>query len=323
MFYQAARRGENAFFRYLITIVGVFIAAVIGQVPLALAIGAAAARGGLGPGAIGEFQETMDFSALGIGQNLALLLVLLAFVAALGMLYLCVRFLHKKRFTDVLTGRPRLDWKRIWFSFGFWLALTAALEAVGYWLKPDNYSLQFDLWLFLPLLALALFVLPLQTTFEEAMFRGYLMQGLGLLFRNRWLPLLLTSLTFGLLHIANPEVKKFGLGLMMPYYIGFGLVMGICTLMDEGTELALGLHAATNIYGAAVVSFAGSALQTPAVFRLREVDAEMMLLAAVVSAGLFLFVAARRYQWRDWGKLLRPLSFSPEPDEEEKDYETV
>jgi hypothetical protein len=89
--------------------------------------------------------------------------------------------------------------------------------------------------------------------------------------------------------------------------------MGICTLMDEGTELALGLHAATNIYGATMVSFAGSALQTPAVFRLQELNAELMLGAAFVAAAIFIAAAAYKYQWRDWGKLLLPIALETPP----------
>ncbi|MCB0571483.1 MAG: CPBP family intramembrane metalloprotease [Phaeodactylibacter sp.] len=317
MFFQAARRGNNAFYRYLLTILCVFIAALIGQIPLVVAVGVATSKDGLGAGELEAFQQSMDFSILGIGQNLALFFVLLAFAAALGMLYLCVRFLHRKRFTDILTGRQRLDWKRVGFSFGFWMVLSGALEVVGYLQDPGNYTWQFNLRLFLPLLLISLVMLPLQTTFEEAIFRGYLMQGLGLLFRNRWLPLLLTSVAFGALHIANPEIKQFGLGLMMPYYIGFGLLMGICTLMDEGTELALGLHAATNIYGATVVSFAGSALQTPALFRLGALDTSNILPASLAISLFFLMVAARRYGWHGWGRLFGKLSFEPEPSADE------
>lgn len=311
MFFQAAQRGDNALLKYVATTVAVIIGALVGQVPLAIAVSAAMTKEALPAGALEEFAQTMDFSALGISQNLALLLLLLSFVTALAVLYLCIVFLHRKRFTDVLTGRRQLDWKRIWFAFGFWIALTALFELAAYLLAPENYTYQLNLADFIPLLLIALVVLPLQTSFEEVLLRGYFMQGMGLMFRNRWLPLLLSSAIFAALHISNPEVGKFGFGLMMSYYLGFGLLMGICTLMDEGTELALGLHAATNIYGATVVSFAGSALQTPAMFRLNELDAELMLGIALVAGLIFLAAAAYKYQWRDWGKLLQPIVLQP------------
>ncbi|MCB0563644.1 MAG: CPBP family intramembrane metalloprotease [Phaeodactylibacter sp.] len=316
-FFEAARRGDNAPFKYVLVVIAVVIGAIIGQIPLGIVVTMAARKQGMGFAEMEEFQRSLDFSSLGLGDNLGLLLMLLPFVTALAVLLFFVVALHHKRPTDVFTGRSRLDWGRIGFAFTFWFLLSAGLEIVAYQLDPGNYVWQFELSSFVPLLLIALFILPLQTTFEEALFRGYLMQGFGLLFRNRWLPLLLTSAGFGLLHYANPEVGEFGFALMMAYYIGVGLLMGFCTLMDEGTELALGLHAATNIYGATAVSFAGSALQTPALFRIKELDVPLMLGIALASGLLFLFIVARRYGWNDWAKLLRRIEFKDNQGEVE------
>ncbi|MCB9265388.1 MAG: CPBP family intramembrane metalloprotease [Lewinellaceae bacterium] len=312
-FFEAARRGDNSPFKYVITIIAVVIGAFVGQIPLGMVVAIKVKQLGLGFDEMQKFQKTMDFSLLGLDSNLALFLLLLSFVAALGVLFLCVTTLHDKRFTDILTGRNRLDWGRVGFAFVFWFGLSAGLEVAAYFLDPGNYTWQFEPGRFLPLLLISLLILPLQTTFEEALFRGYLMQGFGLLFRNRWAPLLLTSAGFGLLHFANPEVDEFGFWLMMAYYIGVGLVMGFCTLMDEGAELALGLHAATNIYGATIVSFSGSALQTQAIFRVNALDAPLMLSIALVSSVLFILVAGKKYKWADWAKLFRRIEFEEEP----------
>ncbi|MCO6477789.1 MAG: CPBP family intramembrane metalloprotease [Phaeodactylibacter sp.] len=308
-FFEAARKGDNAPFKYVIAIIAVIIGAFIGQVPLGILISVKVGEEAGGFEKLEKFQETMDFSVLGLDPNLGLFLILLSFVSALAVLFLCITVLHGKKATDVLTGRNRLDWGRVGFAFVFWFGLSAVMEVAAYFIDPGNYSWQFEPSSFFPLLLIALLMLPLQTTFEEALFRGYLMQGFGLLFRNRWLPLLLTSAGFGLLHFANREVGQFGFALMMGYYIGFGLLMGLLTLMDEGTELALGLHAATNIYGAAIVNFEASSLQTPSLFRVQELDAGLMLAVAMASGLLFLFVAARRYRWEDWGKLFRRIEF--------------
>ena len=79
------------------------------------------------------------------------------------------------------------------------------------------------------------------------------MQGFGNLARNKWFPLVMTSLVFGLMHIFNPEVSKMGY-IVLVYYIGTGLFLGLMTLMDEGLELALGFHAANNLIGALLVT---------------------------------------------------------------------
>src|SRR5690606_14213070 len=119
---------------------------------------------------------------------------------------------------------------------------TIILTTIDYYTNPQDYVWQFEAVPFLIMAAIAILLVPLQTAFEEYMFRGYLMQGIGILVKNRWIPLLLTSVIFGALHYANPEVDKIG-SVLMYYYIGTGLFLGIITLMDEGLELALGFHA--------------------------------------------------------------------------------
>src|SRR5690606_13877169 len=113
---------------------------------------------------------------------------------------------------------------------------------------------------------IAVVMVPLQTSFEEYLFRGYLMQGIGVMAGNRWLPLILTSVIFGGLHAFNPEVAKLG-NIIMLYYIGTGFLFGIMTLMDEGIELALGFHAGNNLIGALLVTADWTAFQTNSVLK--------------------------------------------------------
>lgn len=309
MFYQAARRGDNAFFKYILTLLSTVIGAVVGQIPLMIVVAREASNQGVA-------LEGFDIYGLGLDENYLLFLLLLSFLGAAAGLYLGVRYFHFKRIKDILSGRPRLDWGRIAFGFLLWLGLNALIEVFSYWSVPEAYTFQFEPAPFALLLLLSVTLLLVQTSVEEALFRGYLLQGLGLAFRYRWIALLITSLCFGILHFANLEVDTFGAEVMMAYYIGIGLILGIITLMDEGAELALGMHAATNIYGATFVGYAGSSLQTPALFHLKSMNAPLMLLAAMLSGLVFVGLAARRYGWSDWGKLLRrvPEAKLREPD---------
>jgi hypothetical protein len=131
------------------------------------------------------------------------------------------------------------------------------------------------------------------------------MQGLGALVKNRWVPLLVTSLIFGLLHGANPEVEKLGWGIMV-FYIGTGLLFGITTLMDEGTELALGLHAANNIVAAIFVTTDWTAFQTEALY----IDTSEpslgweTFLPVFVLYPIILLIFSRKYGWKNWSEKL-------------------
>ena len=116
----------------------------------------------------------------------------------------------------------------------------------------------------------------------------------------RWIPLLLTSAIFGLMHMMNEEVSAFGVAPTMTYYIGTGLFLGIITLMDDSLELALGIHAATNIYSSVFVTFEASSLKTAALFEMKSVNMTEMLIALAIMATIFILVVARKYGWRNW-----------------------
>ena len=131
------------------------------------------------------------------------------------------------------------------------------------------------------------------------------MQGLGVAVKNRWLPLIFTSLLFGVLHLANPEVEKLGYGIMI-FYIGTGFFLGIITLMDEGLELALGFHAANNLTAALLVTADWTAFQTHSVYR--DVSDPVLgwdvLIPVFVVFPVLLFFFSKRYGWTNWKEKL-------------------
>ena len=156
---------------------------------------------------------------------------------------------------------------------------------------------------FLILCVIGILFIPLQTSFEEYLFRGYLMQGIGVVLKNKWAPLFITSITFGLLHIANPEVDKLGY-MIMVYYIGTGLFLGIITLMDEGMELALGFHAANNLFTALLVTADWTAFQTHSILKDMSDPTEAGLidifLPVFIVFPIILLILSKKYKWSDW-----------------------
>ena len=172
--------------------------------------------------------------------------------------------------------------------------------------SPADYEWNFKPVPFLILLLIALLMLPLQTSAEEYFFRGYLMQGLGIITGNRWVPLFFTSIAFGLVHYANPEVDQLGDAIFM-IYIGSGFIYGITTLMDEGLELSLGMHAANNVLLALLVTADWTALQTHSIYKMTS-EPETISISETLPAFIFYFVAlyifSKKYGWTDWqGKL--------------------
>ena len=173
----------------------------------------------------------------------------------------------------------------------------AAFEAVSFLLYPGSYTWTFDAARFVPLLVVAVLLVPLQSAAEELFFRGYLMQGLGLALGRGWAALLVTSVLFAAVHLGNPELERFGRGFLL-YYAGIGLAFGLATLLDDGLEVAIGAHAANNLWGALVVSFPGSVLDTPALLRMEGVPPEVMVALGGATALTALVVLAILLDWQ-------------------------
>jgi membrane protease YdiL (CAAX protease family) len=294
---------------FVVGLLVVFIATQIGSLPLIAALMIKI----LGEG--GDMSAIEDPAVMlnVLESNLTFFLMLLSFAVGLLALYLVVKYLHKQPWITLTTSRKKTDWGRVWFGFGLIAAITIITTLLDYNMSPDNYIIQFDLVPFLILAVIGIVLVPLQTSFEEYFFRGYFMQGLGVLAGNRWVPLLVTSFLFGIMHIANPEVDKIGY-IILVYYIGTGLFLGIITLMDEGLELALGFHAGNNLVGALLITADWTVFQTHSIFKdIAEPTVGFMAVVPVfVIYPLLIFIMAKRYKWTNWneklfGKVLKPL----------------
>jgi hypothetical protein len=211
--------------------------------------------------------------------------MLLPFITSAFLLWLFIRFAHKKRFIISFTPFGQFNWRKFFFSFGIWFAISIFVEFLSYLYNPSNYEFHYAGASFWILVLISVCLLPIQTGYEELLFRSYLMQGIGIRFHYRIIPFLITSVLFGLLHIANPEVKEYGYITMLSY-VGIGLLLGLITLLSDSLELALGLHAANNIFSATLVGFKSSALTTDTLFYAKELKVDwasnLTLLAVMI-----------------------------------------
>lgn len=300
-FIQQAYKGKTDWWRFILTIIVAFIGwQILGMIPLALTAVLKSPN-------IAAFERVFMDVAQGknINPNLFLFVMILSFAVGLFFLLKSIKWFHNRPITSVLTSRKNIDWKRVFFAFGLWFSLAVALLSLDYFANPAHFEWHFRLQPFLILVLISFLLLPLQTSFEEVLFRGYLMQGIGILFKNAWVPLFFTSIAFGLLHGANPEVDKLGYGIFV-YYIGTGLMFGIATLMDDGLELSLGMHAANNIVAAVFVTTNWTVFQTDALL-LDTSEPSLGLqayLPVFVIYPLILFVFSKKYGWKNWNEKL-------------------
>lgn len=293
MYLQQAYKGQNEFWRYMVTFFIVVAAQFLGSIPMSIVFALKQSSGQ----AATEFKDTFNPEVLGISQNEGLILLMLPMVLTFFALIISMRFIHGHSFKNIFTSASQFRWKNFFFAFFVWGGMLLIAELITYQLQPDNYVFNFDPASFYQLLLIALLLIPLQASAEELYLRGNLMQGVAIWTRSRLAALFATSIIFGLLHFSNPEVKAFGFLPAMAYYIGFGLLMGILVIFDGGLEMPLAIHSINNIYGAVFVGYSGSVLQTPTLYKVVEYNANGMLLLFVIAAVIFLFIGKKLFKW--------------------------
>ena len=246
-----------------------------------------------------------DPVATGIDLNFILIALFGIFVFTMLGLWIGIRKFHQKLFLSVVTAYEKFRFSHFWLAFLVWSLMVILTVALGYMGSPDDFKVVFNLQGFIVSCILLIILMPIQTGWEEVFFRGYLMQGLALIFKNGWLPLIITSLLFGLAHMTNPEVDKYGWQIMLPYYTGFGLFLGALTLMDEGLELAFGVHLANNLISSILITSNDSVLKTYSVFetKIQDPSSDILLTLAMVilAFGIFWFT----YRWKNFSLILK------------------
>ena len=292
MFLDRLTYRKKAFGYYLLGSFIIIVFNQIGQIPLILAIPT---------DTVLELDSNPMDILKSIPSNLRLFLILLSSLITVPGIWLVVTKLHELSFKTIVTMRKKVDYNRIIFSFLLWGSVVTTFVIIGYFISPENYELNFKLKEFLILSVIAIFLIPVQTTVEELVFRGYLMQGFGGLFNSRLMGLLFTSIIFGGLHLLNPEVEALGY-LIMVQYLAYGFVLGIMTLMDEGLELAIGFHAANNLFIVLLLTSSWTVFETESI--LRDISdpalTALNFIVPLIVYPILLFVYAKKYSWKGW-----------------------
>lgn len=317
---ESSFTGKNSPWRYIVMFAAVLIASnTLGAIPLLIAyIGKAATD----PSVISEIADNPnDLGVLGLDPNLGFFMMLFPFLIGLAAFILLIKPLNNRTFKVTVNGTGKFRWNRFISSALVWLILSALYLFIYMKVDPSNFNFQDTSGTLALLIIISLMFIPFQAAFEEVLFRGYLMQGFTALTRNRWFPLLMTSVLFGLMHAFNPEVETFGFFTMMPQYILLGLMFGIVTILDDGIEASIGAHAANNIFLCIMVTNKSSALQTPAVYEQINIYPWTELAALLVTGIIFLVVLKIIFKWDSF--LLLFSKVEPKPVSDQSPYTDV
>ena len=166
MFLEKVYSGRNQWYFYIFSLLIIFTATQIGSLPLVgymIMEDPSILQGG-------------DISAA-TSTNTGLALTLLSFAVGFFTILFCVKYIHHKKTANIVTGRQRIDWGRIFFGAAVWGILSLITLALPFFFGDTSHLVfQFEPVHFLILVVISLLLFPFQTSFEELLFRGYLMQ---------------------------------------------------------------------------------------------------------------------------------------------------
>ncbi len=194
-----------------------------------------------------------------------------------------VKLLHRRPMLTLISPDASLRGKRFLLGFSLWFAYACLQTLMEFLLHPTVFVWNFQPLNWLVFLPLALLLTPIQTSGEELLFRGYLLQGMGLIVQQPIALIGLVSLPFALVHFNNPEMGRGALWIALTYFL-MAVFLTVITLKDNRLELALGVHAANNLFVVLLVNTPDSVLQTPAIV-LQQVPTD----PRITLAGMLIF----------------------------------
>ncbi|MBD3386576.1 CPBP family intramembrane metalloprotease [candidate division KSB1 bacterium] len=218
----------------------------------------------------------------------------ISFIMLFLAIWITVRFINKRPLKSLITPLPRVDWKRIFHGFLLFLIFGATASLVEFVFYPSIYTVSLTHpGRYLLFVLAALLLTPFQSTAEELLFRGYLMQALGRITGKFLFPAIGSAVLFMLPHLVNPEMTNNALVMSLNYFV-IGLFFALITLEDGRLELAIGMHAANNLYAGLVVNYSGSALQTESLFLVKELNPLFSLVSIVIASCLIFILLFHR-----------------------------
>ncbi len=277
---EIARAGKNEWWRYMISFATIFaVWFVIGAIPVILLLAYVIIDG----------DPATNFTAAGftgISVLLDFTATMLTFLPFIAATIFSVRVIHARPLKTLITAAPRIRWNRLFTGAGAWFTLAVLISFIESIRYPGRYTLTFQPTLLLIYFIIAIILIPIQTSAEEFFFRGYLLQWMGLRLKNKWILSLINGILFFIPHIANPEMAANSI-LMGLGYFAFGFFACLITLQDNGMELALGMHAANNLFSALFANYTVTALPSPALFTIQTLDPAYGLISTTIGMIIF------------------------------------
>lgn len=219
------------------------------------------------------------------------------YVILLTLFFGMFKLLHKRNVKTLITGRKKFDFLRFWLSFSVWGVVLILVFSVKVILYPELYKFNFNLFPFLKLSILITFMSIFKVVFTVALMNSYVLQMFTVMFKKTWLALLISVLLFtSLMYLQNSNL---GLSSIF-YYLVLGVFLYLIIILDDGTELALGVLLVSILVSRLFITYSTYKTQLDAVFT-KEGSRDTFLLGVVIPFCfiIFFFFLYRTYDWKE------------------------
>ena len=231
----------------------------------------------------------------GFETPISALLILASFLIWRPAIWLAMRLFSRRPYRSLFGASGRVDWPAFLIGLAIATAIAAlstlaAMALVG---APLATGAGAPPWL--GFAAIALPLIYIQSSAEELLFRGLILQHMAARFGAFWAWGLIPSALFGLLH-WNPDGYGAAAWMVLAITGLTGLVFALVTAATGNLGTAMGLHFGLNAYALLVIApnaaFSGLSLahwpdDDAALQRLLAVDFGMLALACLAATILY------------------------------------
>ncbi|MGL5805648.1 MAG: lysostaphin resistance A-like protein [Xenococcaceae cyanobacterium] len=303
-FSQLAKLGKNDWWRYLLGFLIIFIALIyFGNIIYDLVV-------------FFQFKyfanfsgdNLFSFSALELEQNspkyfkellekvpnfLKIINDFIVFIPGFLAILFVVKFIHKRDYVTLFTTKAKINYSRFFHGSIVYLLFSLITYLLFFIIKffvrgqIQGLELNFNLIDFLLSLIICLFLIPIQTSFEDLLFRGYFLQLLGLKIKSILNLTIITGLFFALPHLANPEIDAYGSIAFWTSYLPAGLFFAFVVLKDNRMELSLAIHFANNFLATLILGVKVSVFSSKPLLTINDYNPLLYFPIDITIYGLF------------------------------------
>jgi membrane protease YdiL (CAAX protease family) len=197
---------------------------------------AVTALGWLASGRPGGYMEYYQLAVAGFATPWGLWAAHLALGSMIVVCWLVYRLHHRRKLAWLWSVGPGVRWRYGLAALGVAAVVFGGYAAFEFATGSGSGPAPGWGWYLLAVVLTA----PLQAAGEEVLFRGLLVQALGLVFRRPWAPIALSAVVFAVFH-GSQDVWMF------LSRFAFGLVAGALVWRTGGLEAGIAAHAVNNV----------------------------------------------------------------------------